>query len=125
MQQFPSHFSVNDMVDFLQRRILLNSVAERELGINFLGNDYRKEMVQQLIDLQENYPEATNTRYGYAFKDFNVNHYYGLYLRLNEHDRNQFYKICRLYNNSASDKMENYYILEEYIIRGEDYNGHH
>lgn len=118
MQQFPSCWTLNDKVDFLQRKILLNSVAERELGINFLGDDYRKEIIQQLIDLQENYSEAADTRYGYAFKDFNVKHYYGLYLRLNEHDRNQIYKICRLYSNSANDKMENYYILEEYINRG-------
>lgn len=120
MQQFPSHFTLKDKVDFLQRRILLNSVAERELGINFLGDDYRKEMVQQLIDLQENYPEAANTRYGYAFKDFNVKDYYGLYLKLNDYDKEQIDKICQLYKNSAAHEMENYYILEEYITRGED-----
>ena len=46
--------------------------------------------------------------------------YPDLYLKLNDYDKEQIDKICGLYKNSSSHEMENYYILEEYITRGED-----
>lgn len=120
MQQFPSYWTLIDKVDFLQRKILLNSVAERQLGLDLLDPTFKKETLQQLVDLQQICPDATKTLYGYAFKDFTVNMYSDLYLKLNDYDREQIDKICRLYANSANHPMENYYILEEYINREED-----
>ena len=38
MQQFPSYWTLNDKVDFLQRKILLNSVAEKQLDIHLLDD---------------------------------------------------------------------------------------
>ena len=120
MQQFPSYWTLNEKVDFLQRKILLNSVAERQLGFDFLNPIFKKEIIQQLVDLQKNYPDSSKTLYGYVFKDFTIDDYRNLYLKLNDHDKEQIDKICRLYDNSASHEVENYYILEEYINRGED-----
>ena len=120
MQQFPSYFSLKDKVDYLQRKILINSVADRQLGLDFLHPTFKKEMLQQLVDLQQIYPEPTQFRYGYVFKDFTIDDYPNLYLKLNDYDKEQIDKICRLYEHSASHEVENYYILEEYITRGED-----
>ena len=118
MQQFPSYWTLNDKVDFLQRKILLNSVAEKQLDIHLLDDEFKNGILHQLIDLQSE--NTTKTLYGYVFEDFTIDDYPDLYSRLNEQDKKQFDNICRLYNNSASDKMENYYLLEEYINRGED-----
>ena len=120
MQQFPSYFSLKDKVDYLQRKILINSVADQQLGLDFLHPTFKKEMLQQLVDLQQICPEPTQFRYGYVFKDFTVEDYSDLYLKLNDYDKEQIDKICRLYEHSASHEVENYYILEEYINRGED-----
>ena len=120
MQQFPSYFSLKDKVDYLQRKILINSVADRQLGLDFLHPTFKKEMLQQLVDLQQIYPDAYQLRYGYVFENFTVDDYLDLCLKLNDYDKEQIDKICQLYKNSAAHEMENYYILEEYITRGED-----
>ena len=120
MQQFPSYFSLKDKVDYLQRKILINSVADRQLGLDFLYPTFKKEMLQQLVDLRQICPESNQFRYGYVFKDFTIEDYPDLYLKLNDYDKEQIDKICRLYEHSASHEVENYYILEEYITRGED-----
>ena len=70
MQQFPSYFSLKDKVDYLQRKILINSVADRQLGLDFLHPTFKKEMLQQLVDLQQIYPDAYELRYGYVFVNF-------------------------------------------------------
>ena len=120
MQQFPSYFSLKDKVDYLQRKILINSVADRQLGLDFFFFTFKKEMLQQLVDLQQIYPDAYELRYGYVFVNFTVDDYSDLYLKLNDYDKEQIDKICRLYEHSASHEVENYYILEEYVNRGED-----
>ena len=48
MQQFPSYFSLKDKVDYLQRKILINSVADRQLGLDFLHPAFKKELLQHL-----------------------------------------------------------------------------
>lgn len=117
MQQFPSYWTTNDKVDFLQRKILLNSVAEKQLDIHLLDDNFKDDILHQLIDLQN---ESTNTRYGYVFENFTIDDYPDLYSRLNEQDKKQIDSICRLYGNPAGEQMENYYILEEYINRGDE-----
>ena len=124
MQPFPQHWTINDKVDFLQKKILLNSVAERQLGINFLDDQFRDGIINQLVDLQAEYKDVINTTYSYAFKDFDVSVYDDLYSRLNENDKEQIDKICRLHDNDADYKMEVYYILEEYINREDELYGY-
>ena len=118
MQQFPSYWTLNDKVDFLQRKILLNSVAEKQLDIHLLGDEFKNDILYQLIDLQKE--DTTKTLYGYVFENFTIDDYPDLYSRLNEQDKKQFDSICRLYDNPAGEQMENYYILEEYINRGDE-----
>ena len=117
MQQFPSYWTTNDKVDFLQRKILLNSVAEKQLDIHLLDDNFKNDILHQLIDLQN---ESTNTRYGYVFENFTIDDYPDLYSRLNDGDKKQIDSICRLYDNPTGEQMENYYILEEYINRGDE-----
>lgn len=123
MQPFPQHWTINDKVDFLQKKILLNSVAERQLGINFLDDQFRDGIINQLVDLQVEYKDIINTTYSYAFKDFDASVYDDLYSRLNENDKEQIDKICRLHDIDADYKMEVYYILEEYINREDELYG--
>lgn len=113
--------TAKDKIDHLQRKILINSVAERQLGFHFMDDDFKDNLIQTLIDLQSTHPNVKQTRYGYIFEDFTVDDYDDLYLKLNDYDKTQIDKICRLYVDSASHPMENYYILEEYIDRGDVY----
>ena len=52
MQQFPTYWSAYDKIDYLQRKLLINSIAEQKLGINFMGDGYINEIIPQLIELQ-------------------------------------------------------------------------
>ena len=45
MQQFPSYWTLNDKVDFLQRKILLNSVAEKQLDIHLLDDEFKNDIL--------------------------------------------------------------------------------
>lgn len=113
--------TAKDKIDYLQRKLLINSVAERQLDFHFMDDDFKNNLIQTLIDLQSVHPNEKQTRYGYVFEDFTIEDYDDLYLKLNDYDKEQIDKICRLYANSASHPMENYYILEEYIDRGDVY----
>ena len=81
MQQFPSYWTLNDKVDFLQRKILLNSVAEKQLDIHLLDDKFKDDILHQLIDLQKE--DTTKTPYGYVFENFTIDDYPDLYSRLN------------------------------------------
>lgn len=118
--QFPAYSHLKNKLDYLQRRILISSVSSRQLNIDILDPKQKREMLQKLIDMQSIFPEPTQFRYGYVFKDFTIDDYPDLYLKLNDYDKEQIDKICGLYKNSAAHEMENYYILLEYITRGED-----
>lgn len=123
MQQFPSYWSAYDKVDYLQRKILINSISEQKLGINFMGDGYINEIIPQLIELQMIYPFSVNTTYGYLFKDFTPDKYLDLYSKLNDIDKREVDKICKLYrdtptNKTSTNELVNYYILEEYINMG-------
>ncbi len=117
MQQFPGFWTIIDKVDFLQRKLLLNSIAERQYGINLMGNEFRDGLIQQLIDIQNQYAYNVEfqTLYGYAFRNFEFDKYRDLYFFLNEHDREQIDKIEQQF--SKLDNMTKYYMLEEYINR--------
>ena len=83
MQQFPSYWTLNEKVDFLQRKILLNSVAERQLGFDFLNPTFKKEILQQLVDLQKNYPDSSKTLYASPLINLiRISHFPFLYAQL-------------------------------------------
>ena len=87
MQQFPESWDLKTKIEFLQRKIILNSIAYYEFDTNFLSDKYYDDMCRQLVQLQKDYGDVSDTQYGYIFYDFDGSTGFDLMYRLNEHDR--------------------------------------
>ena len=86
-QIFAEHFTLKDKVEYLQRKIILNCIAYYEFDWSPLDNDYYKQLCEQLIKLQTEYGDISDTQYGYVMHDFDVSTGFDLYYRLTELDR--------------------------------------
>lgn len=94
MINFPDHFSEKDKIDYLQRKIILNSIAYYELDESPLSDEYYGEICKQLIDLQNSYGDITNTKYGYVMYDFDISTGFDLYHRLTDEDKEYLMNIA-------------------------------
>ncbi len=88
MLKFPSHFTVKDKIELLQRFFLVNSYLYYELSTSKIS-DYRfDEECQQLYQFKKDYPqEYSEARYSYSMMDFEGNTGFGYVERLNEKDK--------------------------------------
>lgn len=92
VQQFPSFFNLLNKIDFLQRKILVNSVAYYEYDESPLTDSFYDGICKQLVILQEEYNKeggdfVKDSRFGYAFHDFDGSTGFHLYHRLNPRDK--------------------------------------
>lgn len=87
MQRFPSNWDLKTKIAFLQRKILLNSIAYYIFDINFLPDPYYDMLSKQLVDLSNEYGDIRDTQYGYVFQDFDGFTGFDLYYRLDRSDR--------------------------------------
>lgn len=87
MQQFPSDWDLKTKIEFLQRKIILNSIAYYEYDTNFLTDQYYDSISRQLVRLQAEYGDISGTMYGYAMNDFDGNTGFDLVYRLTVEDR--------------------------------------
>ena len=89
MQQFPDAWSTLTKIDFLQRKIIVNSVAYYQYDESPLTDYAYDEMCKQLVQLQREYGRnfAKDSRYGYVFYDFDGSTGFHLYERLTPEDR--------------------------------------
>lgn len=86
MQKFPSDWCLKDKIEFLQRKIILNSIAYYEFNTNFLSDRYYDSISRQLVQLCKEYGDVSDTQYGYAMGDFDGMTGFDLFYRLNERD---------------------------------------
>ena len=70
MQNFPDDWNLRDKIEFLQRKIILNSIAYYNYDTNFLTDQEFDSISRQLVELHNEYGDISSTQYGYAFKDF-------------------------------------------------------
>lgn len=95
MQRFPSDWDLKTKIDFLQRKILLNSIAYYMFDTNFLDDPYYDSLSRQLVDLHNSYGDIRDTQYGYVFFDFDGSTGFDLYYRLTDHDREYLANMIR------------------------------
>ena len=87
MQQFPSDWNLKTKIEFLQRKIILNSIAYYEFDTNFLSDRYYDSICKQLVELCNEYGDISDTMYGYTMRDFDGTTGFDLVYRLNDKDR--------------------------------------
>jgi hypothetical protein len=91
MQKFPDGWPILDKIDFLQRKIILNSILYYDHDLNSLTDEYYDGLCKQLVELQQEYSTEgdliKDTNYGYVYHDFDGSTGYHLAGRLNAHDK--------------------------------------
>ena len=106
MQIFSRRWTTKTKIEYLQRKIILNSIAYYELNTNKLTDKQYDELSRQLVTMQTDYPNIMNTQYGYVFYDFDGSTGFDLYHRLNACDKEYLYNIaCHVCNNVKSIKQ--------------------
>lgn len=87
MQIFPKDWDLKTRIEFLQRKVILNSIAYYEFNTNFLSDQHYDSISRQLVMMQQKYGDISDTQYGYIFADFDGFTGFDLIYRLNEDDR--------------------------------------
>ena len=84
-------------IEYIQRRILVYSIAYYELNNNIVSDKYYDELSKQLIVLQNEISESElkETMYGYVFYDFDGSTGFDLYHRLNSKDKEYLMQITQ------------------------------
>lgn len=107
MQIFPRRWKLKTKIEYLQRKIILNSIAYYELNTNKLTDKQYDELSRQLAAMQVEYPNIMDTQYGYVFYDFDGSTGFDLYHRLNEHDKKYLHNIaCHVCGNKSIKKKK-------------------
>lgn len=92
-------------IEYLQRRILVYSIAYYELNNNIVSDKYYDEISKQLIVLQkENKDIVKESAYGYVFYDFDGSTGFDLYHRLNKSDKEYLMHITQIVLAQRSNK---------------------
>lgn len=87
MNKFPRRWSLKDKVEFLQRKIIINSILYYYRDTNFITDNQFDEISAYLVNLQSQI-DIEETMYGYIFYDFDGTTGFHLYDRLTEKDKN-------------------------------------
>ena len=93
MQRFPRRWDKITCINFLQRKIILNSIAYYELNTSRLTDKQYDELSRQLVDMQKDV-DIQQTQYGYVMHDFDGTTGFDLYGRLNEQDKKYLMNIA-------------------------------
>lgn len=86
MRRFPRKFSMLDKIDFLQREIIILSIAYYELDYNIVPDEKYDEVSRDLVKLIKECPEREQSQYWYVFYDFDGTTGFDLRGRLTEKD---------------------------------------
>lgn len=95
MQKFPNNWDLKTKIEFLQRKIILNSMAYYNYNTNFLSDREYDGLCKQLVGLQAEYGDVSDTRYGYVFREFDGSTGFDLYYGLTEYDQEYLTHMVR------------------------------
>lgn len=91
------YWDTKTKIEYLQRRIIVYSIAYYELNNNIVSDKYYDEVSKQLVVLQkENKSVAKETIYGYVFHDFDGSTGFDLYDKLNKKDKEYLMEITQM-----------------------------
>lgn len=115
MIKFPKYFSVIDRINFLQRKVILNSIMYYEYNKSFIPDSYFDEMSHQLVAMQKKYDSIDgqsikkDTKYGYMMFDFDGSTGFDLYSKLNIEDEQELNSMCKykLYREEQKEGFKN------------------
>lgn len=93
-QKFPDDWDLKTKIDFLQRKIILNSIIYYEFDSNLITDQEYDALAKQLVRLNNEYKDIDNTQYGYAMYDFDGSTGFDIYGRLTAHDREYLTNIA-------------------------------
>lgn len=100
MDNLPRKWDTVTRIDFLQRKIILNSIWYYELNTSKMTDREFDELCKQLVKLQSEIPEPytviKNTQYGYVFYDFDGSTGFHLYHRLNDKDKEYLMHLAKM-----------------------------
>lgn len=107
MNKFPRRWGLKDKVEFLQRKIIINSILYYYRDTNFISDNQFDEISAYLVNLQSQI-NIEDTMYGYVFYDFDGTTGFHLYDRLTEKDKNYLDNIVNhiLVINKKSHKIK-------------------
>lgn len=105
MQKFPRRWTLLDKVNFLQRKIILNSIAYYKLSVSPLSDREYDELSKQLVEMQKDI-DISDTQYGYVMNDFDGTTGFDLYNKLNENDKEYLMKIAMIGTGTCNKKEE-------------------
>ena len=95
MQRFPRCWDKITCINFLQRKIIINSIAYYELDNPVLSDKQYDELCKQLVFLQDDI-DLNLTQYGYCMIGFDGSTGFDLYGKLNDHDKDYLMKLAML-----------------------------
>ena len=95
MQRFPRRWDKITCINFLQRKIIINSIAYYELDQPYLTDKEYDELCRQLVSLHQDV-DISATQYGYCMADFDGSTGFDLYDRLNDHDKSYLTHLAQL-----------------------------
>ena len=95
MQRFPRRWDKITCINFLQRKIIINSIAYYELDNPVLSDKQYDELCKQLVSLQEDI-DLNLTQYGYCMSGFDGSTGFDLYGKLNDHDKDYLMKLAMI-----------------------------
>lgn len=103
MDNLPRKWDTVTRIDFLQRKIILNSIWYYELNTSKMTDREFDDLCKQLVKLQSEIPEPytiiKDTQYGYVFYDFDGSTGFHLYHRLNNEDKEYLMHLAKMMLN--------------------------
>lgn len=106
MQKFPDDWDLKTRIEFLQRKIILNSIAYYIYDTSFISDTYFNSIAHQLADMMSEYGDISKTKYGYAFGEFDGSTGFDIYYKLKKKDREYLTGLVR-YQISRRDGGDN------------------
>lgn len=96
MLKFPKDWELIDKIDFLQRKIILNSIMYYVYNTNYISDHHYDDCCKQLVELQNEYGPrfVSDSSYGYVYYDFDGSTGYHLFNRLDKKDKDYLEYIC-------------------------------
>lgn len=93
-QKFPENWDLRTKINFLQRKIILNSIVYYMFNKNLISDREYDLMSRQLVELHKEYGDISDTQYGYVMYDFDGTTGFDLYDRLSDLDKDYLAKLA-------------------------------